>query len=345
MAKDDTPAAAGRLRRYALNGAAIEAAQADGGLYLVATPIGNLGDISLRALELLAGADVIACEDTRVTRKLTGRYGIATPLTPYHEHNAAAARPKLLARLAAGQAVALVSDAGTPLISDPGYRLVRAACEAGHPVTALPGASATLAALSVAGLPTDRFFEGSCRPSRPDGKSASPNSRPFRPRWCCSSGPRWPPPLPISPRDWGRARRAICRELTKLHEEVRRGSLDELARDYAEGAETRGEIVIVVSPPAEAEAEAGDVDDLLRQALARLGQGRGRRSRVATGRPRREVYQRADAGQGERRWRGVSAHRRNSSPRQGLSGKAEARPEKIAAFGLGRLAERRAAAC
>ena len=210
MAKDDTPAAAGRLRRYALNGAAIEAAQADGGLYLVATPIGNLGDISLRALELLAGADVIACEDTRVTRKLTGRYGIATPLTPYHEHNAAAARPKLLARLAAGQAVALVSDAGTPLISDPGYRLVRAACEAGHPVTALPGASATLAALA---SPACRPIVFSRVPAarRPDGKSASPNSRPFRPRWCCSSGPRWPPPC-RSRQVIGPRAAAICRE-------------------------------------------------------------------------------------------------------------------------------------
>ena len=145
-------------RSYAPFGTAIEAAKAAAGLYLVATPIGNLGDITLRALELLAGADVIACEDTRVTRKLTERYGIATPLTPYHDHNAAEARPKLLARLAEGQAVALVSDAGTPLISDPGYKLVRAACEAGYHVTVLPGASAVLAALSVAGLPTDRFF-------------------------------------------------------------------------------------------------------------------------------------------------------------------------------------------
>ena len=128
------------------------------GLYLVATPIGNLGDISLRALETLAAADCIACEDTRVTRKLTERYGIGTHLMSYHEHNADEALPKIIARLAEGQAVALVSDAGTPLISDPGYRLVRAAVEAGHAVTALPGASAVLAALSLAGLPTDRFF-------------------------------------------------------------------------------------------------------------------------------------------------------------------------------------------
>src|SRR5690242_8926877 len=146
-----------RPRRYSPFGDVIEAAKAAPGLYLVATPIGNLGDISLRALELLAGVDVIACEDTRVTRKLTERYGIGTPLTPYHEHNAAEARPGLLARLSSGEAIALVSDAGTPLISDPGYKLVRAVRDAGHPVTAVPGASAVLVALSVAGLPTDRF--------------------------------------------------------------------------------------------------------------------------------------------------------------------------------------------
>ena len=158
MPKVNKSAAAGRPRRTAPAGVAIEAPKVAGGLYLVATPIGNLSDISLRALELLAAADCIACEDTRVTRKLTERYGITTPLTSYHEHNAAAARPKILARLAEGKAVALVSDAGTPLISDPGYKLVRAAVEAGHTVTALPGASAVLAALGVAGLPTNRFF-------------------------------------------------------------------------------------------------------------------------------------------------------------------------------------------
>src|SRR5690242_14071123 len=145
-------------RSYTPFGTAMEAPKAAAGLYLVATPIGNLGDVTLRALELLAGADVIACEDTRVTRKLTERFGIGAPLTPYHEHNSDEALPKLLARLAAGEAVALVSDAGTPLVSDPGYRLVRAAVEAGHLVTAVPGASSVLTALSLAGLPTDRFF-------------------------------------------------------------------------------------------------------------------------------------------------------------------------------------------
>ena len=140
--KDSKTAGAGRPRRYTVAGTEVEAPPAAAGLYLVATPIGNLRDISLRALETLAAADVIACEDSRVTRKLTEHYGIATPLTPYHEHNAAAARPKLLARLGEGQAVALVSDAGTPLISDPGYRLVREAVDAGFTVIPVPGASA-----------------------------------------------------------------------------------------------------------------------------------------------------------------------------------------------------------
>src|SRR5271154_1701206 len=145
-------------RTYTLGGHPVDVGRIAPGLHIVATPIGNLGDVTLRALATLAGADLIACEDTRVTRKLLDRYAIATPLTPYHDHNAAAARPKLLQRLADGAAIALVSDAGTPLVSDPGFKLVRAAQEAGHSVTALPGASATLAALTVAGLPPDQFF-------------------------------------------------------------------------------------------------------------------------------------------------------------------------------------------
>src|ERR1700704_2217179 len=148
-------------RAYVLNGQSAIAPALAAGLHLVATPIGNLRDITVRALEVLAAAELIACEDPRVTRKLLDHYAIATALTPYHDHNAAEARPKLLARLASGAAVALVSDAGTPLVSDPGFKLGRAARAAGHAVTALPGPSAVLAALSVAGLPTDRFlFEG-----------------------------------------------------------------------------------------------------------------------------------------------------------------------------------------
>jgi 16S rRNA (cytidine1402-2'-O)-methyltransferase len=285
MPENDKSAGGGRLRRYALNGAAIEAPQAEGGLYLVATPIGNLGDISLRALELLAGADCIACEDTRVTRKLTERYGITTPLTPYHEHNAAEARPKLLARLAQGQAVALVSDAGTPLISDPGYT-----------VTALPGASATLAALSVAGLPTDRFFFEGFLPPKQAARQKRIAELSVIPATLVlfESGPRLAGALADLADGLGPRAAAICRELTKLHEEVRRGDLPGLARDYADGAETRGEIVIVVAPPAEAVADAGEVDALLRQALARVSvKDAVGEVALATGRPRREVYQRA----------------------------------------------------
>src|SRR5579863_1607955 len=148
-------------RSFSVGGQLLAAPKPAPGLYLVATPIGNLGDITLRALETLAGVDVIACEDTRITRRLTERYGITAQLKPYHEHNAAEMRPKILARLAQGASIALVSDAGTPLISDPGFKLVREVCAAGLNVVALPGPSSVLAALSVAALPTDRFyFEG-----------------------------------------------------------------------------------------------------------------------------------------------------------------------------------------
>src|SRR5204862_777505 len=152
------PASEARARTFAIAGQVLTVPKSAPGLYLVATPIGNLTDITLRALETLAGVDLIACEDTRITHRLTERYLISAPLTPYHEHNATAARPKLLEKLARGASVALVSDAGTPLISDPGFKLVREACAAGHSVIALPGPSSVLTALSVAALPTDRFF-------------------------------------------------------------------------------------------------------------------------------------------------------------------------------------------
>ena len=181
--------------RHYCSTAGLHRTSAAAGLYLVATPIGNLRDITLRALEVLAAADLIACEDTRVTRKLLDHYGIATPLTPYHDHNAAHARPKLLARLAEGAAVALVSDAGTPLVSDPGFKLVREARAAGHAVTALPGASAVLAALTVAACrPTGFSSKASCRRKRERGARVSPKSCGFRRRWWCSQ------PVRVSPR-------------------------------------------------------------------------------------------------------------------------------------------------
>src|SRR4029078_8044649 len=281
-------------RRYAPFGTAIKAAEAAPGLYLVATPIGNLGDVTLRALELLAAADVIACEDTRVTHKLTERYGIATPLTPYHEHNAAQARPKLLARLAEGQAVALVSDAGTPLISDPGYKLVREASEAGHAVIASPGPSAVLAALSVASLPTDRFFFEGFLPPKQGARQKRITALANIPATLVlfESGSRIAATLADLAAILGPRTAAICRELTKLHEEVRYENLDALARLYANGAETRGEIVVLVSPPTE-DQRPDDIDALLKRALSRVSvKDAVGEVAVATGRPRREIYQR-----------------------------------------------------
>ena len=296
MAKDSKIASAARPRRYGLGGASIDAPPLPAGLYLVAMPIGNLRDISLRALETLAAADVIACEDSRVTRKLTEHYGIAAPLTPYHEHNAAEARPKLLARLVDGQAVALVSDAGTPLISDPGYKLVRAASEAGHTVIAVPGASAVLTALGVAGLPTDRFFFEGFLPPKQAARQKRIAQLAAIPATLVlfESGPRLPAALADLAAGLGARAAAICRELTKLHEEIRRDDLAGLARHYESGGETRGEIVIVVAPPADDTANAEDVDELLRNALGRVSvKDAVGEVALATGRPRREVYQRA----------------------------------------------------
>jgi 16S rRNA (cytidine1402-2'-O)-methyltransferase len=286
-------------KSYVLAGRPVAAPALPAGLHLVATPIGNLRDITLRALETLAAAEVIACEDTRVTRKLLDHYGIATPLTPYHEHNATAARPKLLARIAAGEAVALVSDAGTPLISDPGFKLVREARDAGHSVHAVPGASAALVALSVAGLPTDRFFFEGFLPAK-DGQRRTRITELARiPATLVlyESGPRCGRALEALAEGLGNRTAAVCRELTKLHEEVRRGNLATLARHYAQdSAETRGEFTIVIEPP-DAEADkpdAGEVDAMLRRAL-RHASVKDAVSEVAaaSGRPRREIYQRA----------------------------------------------------
>jgi 16S rRNA (cytidine1402-2'-O)-methyltransferase len=283
-----------KKRSFAVAGHEIAAPSLAGGLYLVATPIGNLGDISLRALQALAAADLICCEDTRVTRKLLDHYAIATSLTPYHEHNAAVARPKILERLAAGDAIALVSDAGTPLISDPGYKLVREASQAGHMVTAVPGASAVLTALSLAALPTDRFFfEGFLPPKQvARQKRIAELVRIPASLVLFESGPRLAEALADLAAGLGEREAAVCRELTKLHEEVRRSDLLSLAQDYAQGAETRGEMVIVIAPPQEQQAE--DIDALLRNALARVSvKDAVGEVALATGRSKREVYQRA----------------------------------------------------
>jgi 16S rRNA (cytidine1402-2'-O)-methyltransferase len=296
MTDDSKTKAGDRARQYALLGQATDAGKVEPGLYLVATPIGNLGDISLRALETLAAADCIACEDTRVTRKLTERYGIGTHLMSYHEHNADEALPKIIQRLAEGQAVALVSDAGTPLISDPGYRLVQAAVEAGHAVTAVPGASAVLAALSLAGLPTDRFFFEGFLPPKQGARQKRIAELLAIPATLVvfESGPRLGASLADLAAGLGPRAASVCRELTKLHEEIRRGDLTTLAADYADGGETRGEIVIVIAPPAQVETGDTDVDELLRNALARVSvKDAVGEVALATGRARRDVYQRA----------------------------------------------------
>jgi 16S rRNA (cytidine1402-2'-O)-methyltransferase len=286
-----------RPRRYTILGQGAEAPPIAPGLHVVATPIGNLGDITLRALQILAAADVIACEDTRVTRKLLDHFGIATPLTPYHDHNAAAARPKLLARLAAGEAVALVSDAGTPLVSDPGLKLVQSVREAGHSVTAAPGASAVLTALSLAGLPTDRFWFEGFLPARETARRARIAELARIPATLVlfESGPRVCAALADLADGLGTRDAAVCRELTKLHEEIRPGELSGLARAYEQGAETRGEIVIVVAPPAKGEpVSAADIDDMLRASLARATvKDAVAEVAAASGRARREVYRRA----------------------------------------------------
>ena len=285
-----------RERRYILGSQTVDVAALTPGLHIVATPIGNLGDITLRALAALAGADLIACEDTRVTRKLLDRYAIATPLTPYHDHNAAKARPALLRRLAQGAAIALVSDAGTPLVSDPGLKLVQAARDAGHAITALPGASALLAALSVAGLPTDQFLFAGFLPPKQTARRARIAELAGIPASLVlfETGPRIAATLADLAAGLGPRQAALCRELTKIHEEVRRGELATLAQEYA-GREARGEIVLVVGPPPATEKPSvAEMDALLRQALARasLKDAVGEIA-DATGLPRRELYQRA----------------------------------------------------
>ncbi len=268
------------------------------GLYLVATPIGNARDISLRALDVLRGADLIACEDTRVTARLLAIYGIGTASTAYHDHNAERVRPRLLAALREGKAVALVSDAGTPLIADPGYRLVREAVAQGSAVTALPGASAVPVALSLSGLPTDRFLFAGFLPERgAERRRALGELAGVKASLVLFESPRrLGESLADAAQMLGGARQAaVARELTKKFEEVRRGSLAELAAHYA-GHEPRGEIVLVIGPPVdsanaidEAALDAALIEALrsasLKQAVADVA--------AATGAPRKQVYARA----------------------------------------------------
>jgi 16S rRNA (cytidine1402-2'-O)-methyltransferase len=264
------------------------------GLYIVATPIGNLGDITLRALETLKAASLIACEDTRVTAKLLRAHTISTPMLAYHDHNADQVRPKLLEAARQG-AVALVSDAGTPLISDPGYKLVQAARAAGIAVTSLPGACAAIAALTLAGLPTDRFLFLGFLPQGAARRAALREIASVRATLVLYEGPsRTADLLEDIAATLGNRDITVTRELTKLHEEAVSGPAADLAARYA-ATPPRGEIVVVVAPPAEgSDAPSIDLDAALRAALAT----RTLKQAVAdvtaqTGLPRKQVYARA----------------------------------------------------
>ena len=272
------------------------------GLYLVSTPIGNLRDITLRALDVLSQVDRVLAEDTRVTRRLLDAYGLKVELTAYHDHNGERVRPGVLADLEAGGRVALVSDAGTPLVSDPGYKLARDAIAADIPVMAIPGASAVLAALAIAGLPTDCFTFAGFPPQKAGPRETwleafrhVPGSLVFY-----EGVSRLPAMIASLAGVLGDRQAAVCRELTKLHEEARRGSLSELAAHYAQAGAPRGEVVIVVGPPEADDWDAGRIDTALRAALEdmRVKEAAGHVAE-ASGWPRRDVYARALALKGQ----------------------------------------------
>ncbi|MCB2102942.1 MAG: 16S rRNA (cytidine(1402)-2'-O)-methyltransferase [Rhodobacterales bacterium] len=279
--------------------AAGEQRKPEPGLYLVATPIGNARDITLRALDVLAGVDRIACEDTRVTGKLLSIHGIGTPLMPYHDHNADAVRPRIIKALKSGESVALVSDAGTPLVSDPGHKLVAAAVAEGLPVTALPGASAVLTALQLAALPTDRFLFAGFPPNKAAARRRMLSELATAPATLVflESPRRLADSLADMAAVLGDRPAAVGRELTKRFEEVRRDALPALAAHYAQAGPPKGEVTVCVGPPGDegrAPADDATVDALLAEALA-TARVRDAAADVAarTGRPRKDVYARA----------------------------------------------------
>ncbi len=272
------------------------------GLYVTATPIGHARDITLRALDVLKGCDVIAAEDTRVTAKLLAIYGIAKPLVAYNDHNAPRERPRLLARLRGGERIALVSDAGTPLVSDPGYKLVRAALEDGVRVEAVPGASALLTAVVLSALPTDRFLFGGFLPAKAGERRAVLGALKAVPASLIFyESPRRLAECLADMADMLGARAcAVGRELTKFHEEVRRGDLSSLARAYAQEPAPRGEVTIVVGPPEDAAPDVARLDSLLARALAFMPvRAAADLAAEALGVPRRAAYARALALRGE----------------------------------------------
>ncbi len=295
---DEAPAEGGEQKRgYFIRSRFFAAPAIPPGLYIVATPIGNLGDITIRALDTLAGADLVACEDTRVTRKLLTRYGIETQVLSYHEHSGPRSHERLLERLAEGKSVALVSDAGTPLISDPGYRLVVDAAAAGHPVVPIPGASSLVTALSAAGLPAEAVLYAGFLPSKANARRKRLAELAEVPATLVlfESPNRIAALLADAAAELGAERpAAICRELTKLHETFDRATLSDLALRY-EAAKVKGEVVLVVAPPQMRQApKPDDTDAALRTALATMSVKEAARAvAAATGLPRRDLYQKA----------------------------------------------------
>jgi 16S rRNA (cytidine1402-2'-O)-methyltransferase len=237
-----------RSATFTAFGLAAEAKPLPAGLYVVATPIGNLQDMSFRALSVLAAADAVLAEDTRVTKTLLAHYGITTPLVAYHEHSNDAVRERMILRIRAGQVLALVSDAGTPLVSDPGYRLVQAAIDENLPVTPIPGPSAVLTALVASGLPTDRFFFEGFLPAKSGARRARLGEIASVPgTLMLFEGPhRLPDMLADAAEVLGDRPAVVARELTKLFETIRRGSLPDLARQFAEEGPPKGEIVVLI---------------------------------------------------------------------------------------------------
>jgi len=263
------------------------------GLYVVATPIGHARDITLRALDVLAGCDRIAAEDTRVTAKLLAIHKIAKPLSAYNDHNAAQERPRLLARLREGAAIALVSDAGTPLVSDPGFKLVRAAIEEGIAVHAIAGASAVLTGLALSGLPSDRFAFVGFLPAKAGERAAALRELNS---WRTTliffeSGPRLAESLAAMAELLGSRPATIAREMTKLHEEIRRGTLADLAAHYASSPDPKGEVTALVGPPHEVETDFTAIDVALDKALAFMPlKAAAEMIAGLTGAPRKQIY-------------------------------------------------------
>ncbi len=271
------------------------------GLTLVATPIGNLGDLSPRALEVLGAVDAVLCEDTRVTGQMLARYGASAPLLPLHDHNEAEMVPRILDRLRAGHRLALASDAGTPLVSDPGYRLVRAVIAAGLPLTAIPGPNAAVMALTLSGLPPHPFLFLGFLPAKTGPRQAevaqlrAVERAGLKAALIFYEAPhRLAEALAALAEGLGADRpAAVARELTKRFEEVRRGTLGDLAAHYA-AAEALGEICIVVGPAPEEPTGEADLDARLRDALKGASlRDAAAMVAAATGLPRKQVYARA----------------------------------------------------